>query len=201
MPQKTSSKATKPSNNTGPQTLEKPQGKKTRSPATMAARRQASARYRQKNLEEERDKARERMAKHRERINQQEDLAAVSRARAREASRAFRQRNATTLAHRQRIIRMEAYGKKHGHRAWLQRQQLLEERRAEAQELADYHRHQEFLTKLLQEPLPSIILLHVGGQICSCGYNDSCLVNLKGHSVTSHKRTNAQTGKMHFGKM
>ncbi|KAJ7831427.1 hypothetical protein B0H13DRAFT_1915451 [Mycena leptocephala] len=151
-----------------------------------------------RNLEEERDKARERMAKHRERINQQEDLAAVSRARAREASRAFRQRNAANLAHRQRIIRMEAYGKKHGHRAWLQRQQLLEERRAEAQELADYRRHQEFLTKLLQEPLPSIILLHVG-QICSCGYNDSCLVNLKGHSVTSHKRTNAQTGKMHFG--
>ncbi|KAJ7889380.1 hypothetical protein B0H14DRAFT_2561879 [Mycena olivaceomarginata] len=87
--------------------------------ATMAARRQASARYREKNLEEEREKARVRMARYREKIREQDDLAEDARA---------------PLAHWQQILRMEAYGKKHGHRAWLEHHNLLEERRAEARE-------------------------------------------------------------------
>ncbi|KAJ7875566.1 hypothetical protein B0H14DRAFT_2568713 [Mycena olivaceomarginata] len=118
--------------------------KKTKplSAATMAARRQASARYRQKNLDEEQDKARERMAKLRQRVNKDESLAEEFYTRTRKASRTFRQRHADTLAHRQRIIRMEAYGKKHGHRAWLERRQQLEARRAEAQELEEFRRHE-----------------------------------------------------------
>lgn len=35
-----------------------------------------------------------------------------------------------------------AYGKKHGHHAWLERYQQLETRRAEAEELAEYRRHE-----------------------------------------------------------
>ncbi|KAJ7842738.1 hypothetical protein B0H13DRAFT_1909696 [Mycena leptocephala] len=128
------------------------------SAATMAARRQASARYRQKNLEEEREKAREHMAKLRQQVNEDENLAEQSRARARVASHTFRQKHAANLAHRQRIIHMEyalldlgwccvnsvfrAYGKKHGHHAWLERYQQLETRHAEAEELAEYHRHE-----------------------------------------------------------
>ncbi|KAJ7030835.1 hypothetical protein C8F04DRAFT_1263520 [Mycena alexandri] len=108
----------------------------------MAARRQASARYRDKNLEKEREKARERMARLRERVNEQPELADEFRARARAASKTFRAKHADNLAHRQRIARMEAYGTKHGPRAWLERRQQLEARRAEAQERADFARYE-----------------------------------------------------------
>ncbi|KAJ7850176.1 hypothetical protein B0H14DRAFT_3452100 [Mycena olivaceomarginata] len=107
---------------------------KALSPATMAARRQASARYREKNLEEEQEKARARMARLREKVMQEDDLAEDFRARAREATNLTYGMNASALAHRQRIIRMEAFGKKHGHHAWLERHNLREERRAEARE-------------------------------------------------------------------
>ncbi|KAJ7822555.1 hypothetical protein B0H14DRAFT_3470685 [Mycena olivaceomarginata] len=118
--------------------------KKSFSAATMAARRQTSARYRQRNLEEEREKARECMARHRQKIQDDEDLAREFRARACEASKTYRHRNAAMLAHRQRIIRMEAFNKKHGHRAWLERCTQLEERRAAAQELEeDLHQREE----------------------------------------------------------
>ncbi|KAJ7895836.1 hypothetical protein B0H13DRAFT_2338609 [Mycena leptocephala] len=117
----------------------------------MAARRQASARYRQKNLEEERDKARERMARHRERMREtaNSDLTEGFRARARAASRTFREKHAKNLAHRQRIIRMEAYGKKHGHHAWLERHQLLEQRCAEAQEREEDRQREEEMRRIL----------------------------------------------------
>ncbi|KAJ7738291.1 hypothetical protein B0H14DRAFT_3516067 [Mycena olivaceomarginata] len=106
----------------------------------MAARRQASARYRQKNLDEEREKARERMARYaslamlREKAFRQEGRGAAFFERAREASRKHREKNAAALAHRQRILRLEAYDRKHGHHAWLERHNLCEERRAAAQE-------------------------------------------------------------------
>ncbi|KAJ7349991.1 hypothetical protein DFH08DRAFT_958924 [Mycena albidolilacea] len=103
----------------------------------MAARRQASARYRERNLEEEREKGRERMARHREKIMERAELAQEFRARARDASRRFHQKNGPNLAHRQRIICLEAYSKKHGPWAWIERQRQLEERRAEAQEQAE----------------------------------------------------------------
>ncbi|KAJ7352107.1 hypothetical protein DFH08DRAFT_805388 [Mycena albidolilacea] len=105
-----------------------------RSPATMAARQQASARYRQKNLDEEREKARERMARLREKVLRQEGRGAAFFERAREASRKHREKNAAALAHRQRILRLKAYDRKHGHHAWLERHNLREERRAAAQE-------------------------------------------------------------------
>ncbi|KAJ7767063.1 hypothetical protein B0H14DRAFT_2633125 [Mycena olivaceomarginata] len=121
--------------------------KKTKplSAATMAARHQASARYRQKNLDEERDKARERMAKLRQRVNKDESLAEEFRARAREASRTFRQRHADTLAHRQRIIRMEYCSGPMARSTGIERGwngQQLEARRAEAQELEEFRRHE-----------------------------------------------------------
>ncbi|KAJ7318373.1 hypothetical protein DFH08DRAFT_971437 [Mycena albidolilacea] len=95
---------------------------KTLSAATMAARRQASARYRE-----------------RERVLEDPALAADFRARSCEASCKFRAKNTAGLAHRQRIIRLEAYSRNHGHHAWLKHQNLLEERHAEAQEYADVH--------------------------------------------------------------
>ncbi|KAJ7808141.1 hypothetical protein B0H14DRAFT_3881643 [Mycena olivaceomarginata] len=107
----------------------------------MVARAQASARYRQRNLDEEREKGRARMARHREKILEQGEQAEEFRARAREASRRFRQKNAKNLAHRQRILRLEAYGKKHGPRAWLERRKLLDERRADAEAVAEYQSH------------------------------------------------------------
>ncbi|KAJ7798668.1 hypothetical protein B0H14DRAFT_2617745 [Mycena olivaceomarginata] len=129
----------------------------------MAARHQASARYRQKNLDEEQDKARERMARHRDRVMDQAKLAEDFRARAREASRRYREkwegsmsmsaclihfrfflsRNCKALAHRQRIICMSTYEARHGRHAWLKHQNELEERRAEveaAEELAEFRR-------------------------------------------------------------
>ncbi|KAJ7836035.1 hypothetical protein B0H14DRAFT_3460913 [Mycena olivaceomarginata] len=79
----------------------------------MDTRRQAQARYREKNLEEEWEKARERMARYvnryRKKVLTQEDSRAVAAflERAREASRKHRQKNAAALAHRQRIIHLE----------------------------------------------------------------------------------------------
>ncbi|KAJ7721935.1 hypothetical protein B0H14DRAFT_2642309 [Mycena olivaceomarginata] len=82
-----------------------------------------------RNLEEEREKARERMARHRQKIQDDEDLAREFRARAREASKTYRHR---------------AFNKKHGHRAWLERCTQLEERRAAARELEeDLHQREE----------------------------------------------------------
>ncbi|KAJ7754408.1 hypothetical protein B0H14DRAFT_3512553 [Mycena olivaceomarginata] len=121
----------------------------------MAARRQASARYREKNLDEERSKARERMARLRDRVMDQADLAEDFRARAREASRRYREKNAKALAHRQKIIRMRhvrTYEARHGRHAWLKRQNELEQRRAEAQEaeeLADFRRRAAEVERIL----------------------------------------------------
>ncbi|KAF8197637.1 hypothetical protein K438DRAFT_1759777 [Mycena galopus ATCC 62051] len=86
---------------------------------------------------------------HREKVFEQDDLADEFRARAREASCRFRQKNGASLAHHQRKICMGAYEKKHGHRAWLARQNPLEERREAAQELADYHRREAELDQIL----------------------------------------------------
>ncbi|KAJ7357931.1 hypothetical protein DFH08DRAFT_801806 [Mycena albidolilacea] len=93
-----------------------------------------------RNLDEEREKGRARMARHREKILEQGEQAEEFRARAREASRRFRQKNAKNLAHRQRILRLEAYGKKHRPRAWLERRKLLDECRADAEAVAEYCR-------------------------------------------------------------
>lgn len=45
-----------------------------------------------------------------------------------------------------------AYGKKYGHRAWLERRQQLEARRAEAQERTDFARYEaEYQMRLQQQ--------------------------------------------------
>ncbi|KAJ6456358.1 hypothetical protein C8R47DRAFT_1227898 [Mycena vitilis] len=91
------------------------------------------------NEDELREKARQRMA----RIKAEEDLAEQAKVRAREASKKYRQTHAAQLAHRQRIIRMEAYERKHDHRAWLARYEKLQAQRAEAQEMEEMRRHEE----------------------------------------------------------
>ncbi|KAJ7601901.1 hypothetical protein DFH06DRAFT_1351895 [Mycena polygramma] len=72
-----------------------------------------------------------------------EELAEEARARAREASKRYRETHAAQLAHRQRIVRMEAYERKHGHRAWLARYEKLQAQRAAAQEMEEMRRHEE----------------------------------------------------------
>ncbi|KAJ7865001.1 hypothetical protein B0H14DRAFT_3443211 [Mycena olivaceomarginata] len=103
------STTTKNKDNTVPAAPPKVREKRQRSAATMAARRQASARYRERNLEEEREKGRERMARYTpaRKLWSAQELAQEFRARARDASRWFRQKNGPNLAHRQRIIRLE----------------------------------------------------------------------------------------------
>ncbi|KAJ7911938.1 hypothetical protein B0H13DRAFT_1875284 [Mycena leptocephala] len=96
-----------------------------------------------RNEEELREKARVRMARHRERVHAEEGLAEEARCQARVASKKYREKHAATLAHRQRIVRMQAYERKHGHRAWLERYQKLEAQRAEARELEELRRYQE----------------------------------------------------------
>ncbi|KAJ7816805.1 hypothetical protein B0H13DRAFT_1923355 [Mycena leptocephala] len=88
-----------------------------------------------RNEDELREKAWERMAKaysirHRARVKAQEETAEEARSRARQASQKYRRKHADRLAHRQRIVRMEAYQRKHGHRAWLERYEKLEAQRA-----------------------------------------------------------------------
>ncbi|KAJ7630164.1 hypothetical protein FB45DRAFT_1027397 [Roridomyces roridus] len=134
-----------------PEIMAKDQSIPTKTAATKLALRQASAKYREKygfelllqvyealplprNLEELREKARERMEKHREKISEAPELLEAQRARAREASRKYRASHADTLAHRQRIRRMSAFEKKHGHKAWADRCEKLERQRREAAE-------------------------------------------------------------------
>ncbi|KAJ7860927.1 hypothetical protein B0H13DRAFT_2355300 [Mycena leptocephala] len=91
-----------------------------RAASTTIARRRASAKYWARNEEELREKKALILT----------GYATLPKARAR-------------LAHRQRILRMEAYERKHGHRAWLQRYEKLEAQRAEARELEELRRYQE----------------------------------------------------------
>ncbi|KAJ7890040.1 hypothetical protein B0H13DRAFT_1887748 [Mycena leptocephala] len=99
--------------------------------------------------DELREKARERMARqvmhslHREQLRDQGELAEEARSRARQASKKYREKHAATVAHRQRIVRMEAYQRKHGHRAWLERYEKLQAQRAEARELEELRRYEE----------------------------------------------------------
>ncbi|KAF8139328.1 hypothetical protein K438DRAFT_1785799 [Mycena galopus ATCC 62051] len=162
------SRGHKPANKTRP--VEAHKGRKTsaRSAVTMATRRQASAR----NLEEEREKGGERMMRHRAAVSQDTDRLDEFRARAREASRRFREKNGPALAHRQQVIRLQAYEKKHGHRAWLERYNLQEERRAEEQEREeDRHCTAEIARILgpmaLKAPLIFVSLIQVFLYCCS----------------------------------
>ncbi|KAJ7896244.1 hypothetical protein B0H14DRAFT_2558172 [Mycena olivaceomarginata] len=74
-------------------------------------------------LDEERDKARERMARHRDPVMDQAELAEDFRARAREASHCYRGKLEGSIT----------YEARHGRHAWLKHQNELEERHAEAE--------------------------------------------------------------------
>ncbi|KAJ7225377.1 hypothetical protein GGX14DRAFT_556181 [Mycena pura] len=114
----------------------KPCKVKTPRPAsTIVARRRASARYRKKNEDELREKARERMR--RELLKADEALWEDARRRAREASRKYRQQNASNLAFRQREARQIAYQKTYGFDALVARQTRIHERRLAAQDKAE----------------------------------------------------------------
>jgi ABC-type branched-subunit amino acid transport system ATPase component len=45
-----------------------------------------------------------------------------------------------------------AYGKKHGHHAWLERHQLQEQRRAEAQELEEDRQREAEIRRRILDP-------------------------------------------------
>ncbi|KAJ7432251.1 hypothetical protein B0H11DRAFT_1940822 [Mycena galericulata] len=109
--------------------------KKPRPASTMLARRRASAKYREKNEDELRDKARERMAKHRQRIREEPDVLDEAQGRARQASQRYREKHASSVAHRL------AFEKKHGAKAWLERSQKLEAQRREAQEEKEWQEY------------------------------------------------------------
>ncbi|KAJ7605001.1 hypothetical protein FB45DRAFT_1042839 [Roridomyces roridus] len=113
---------------------------------------------RRQNIEELREKARERMQRcvmlsalnpltltypilSRLRDKRKDDLEDLEEhhARARESSRKYRQAHSSALAHRQRIRRMDAFEKKHGHVAWSERSAKLEEQRRVAAEEEEWH--------------------------------------------------------------
>ncbi|KAJ7650547.1 hypothetical protein FB45DRAFT_1017945 [Roridomyces roridus] len=126
-----------------PEIMAKDQSIPTRTATTKLARRRASTKYRQNNLEDLREKARGRMERLRERIAQEPEMLEVQRARAREASRKYRASHADVLAHRQRIRRMSAFEKKHGHKAWADRCEKLEAQRREAVEEEEMRKYAE----------------------------------------------------------
>ncbi|KAJ7643846.1 hypothetical protein FB45DRAFT_1020665 [Roridomyces roridus] len=100
----------------------------------MLSRRVASAKYREANAEELREKARERMRRLREKRKDNPVDLEKQRARECESSRKYRQSHSSALAHRQRIRRMDAFEKKHGHVAWSERCAKLEVQRRVAAE-------------------------------------------------------------------
>ncbi|KAJ7617992.1 hypothetical protein FB45DRAFT_933077 [Roridomyces roridus] len=101
---------------------------------TMLARRRASAKYRENNVEELREKARERMQRLRDNRKATQEGLEAQQAHDREASRKYRLSHAAALAHKQRIRRMDAFEKKHGHKAWVARADKLAEQRRIATE-------------------------------------------------------------------
>ncbi|KAJ7052985.1 hypothetical protein C8F01DRAFT_1090068 [Mycena amicta] len=105
--------------------------KTPRAATTILARRAASARYREKNKEEVRAKARERMARRRAETASDRESAEESRRQARERSRLYRERHAAEIAERKREARARAFIQRHGTDAWVSREAQRHVRRAE----------------------------------------------------------------------
>ncbi|KAJ7430095.1 hypothetical protein B0H11DRAFT_2264329 [Mycena galericulata] len=118
--------------------------------ATVISRRRASAKYRERNADELREKARQCMARLRQRRMEDVNLATTARAWACEDSRKYREKHADALAHRKRVARMEAFEKKHGHHAWAERQKKWEDQRREAQELEEERGYEEQYQRALR---------------------------------------------------
>ncbi|KAJ7061130.1 hypothetical protein C8F01DRAFT_1083347 [Mycena amicta] len=83
------------------------------------ARHRANAKYREKNLDDLQEKARQRMARCRAQIQSDCRRAEAARERAREASRLYRQRHAQELSAKDRARRERRFLLKHGEPAYL----------------------------------------------------------------------------------
>ncbi|KAF8202091.1 hypothetical protein K438DRAFT_1758340 [Mycena galopus ATCC 62051] len=86
-------------------------GTVSREVGSFTVHRSLETHLRTRNLEAEREKARERMARHRASVLKEEDQGEDFRACAREASHRFRLKNAAALAHRQHILRLDSHCK------------------------------------------------------------------------------------------
>ncbi|KAJ7059925.1 hypothetical protein C8F01DRAFT_1084362 [Mycena amicta] len=111
--------------------------------STLVARRRASAKFRQRNIDNERAKARERMARRRAHRRADPVLREEDRARAQETNRAYREKNSDRLAEYDRNRRALAYTKKYGLNAYV-------EREAQRRQLAQAAAEEQYLDELEQ---------------------------------------------------
>ncbi|KAJ7436526.1 hypothetical protein B0H11DRAFT_1936708 [Mycena galericulata] len=114
--------------------------------STKVSRRRASAKYRERNADELREKARERMAKSPSILTIHPPILIMFVGYANATART----HADALAHRKRIMRMDAFEKKHGHHAWAERQKKIEDQRREAQELEEWRGYEEQYQRALR---------------------------------------------------
>ncbi|KAJ7429162.1 hypothetical protein B0H11DRAFT_1901297 [Mycena galericulata] len=97
----------------------------------------SGAAHREANVVELRKKARERMREHRQHLQEEEELQAEARQRARNASKAYRQKNAGVLAMRQRLRRRDAFEAKYGRDALFARDRREQDARDEKRRAHD----------------------------------------------------------------
>ncbi|KAJ7470056.1 hypothetical protein B0H11DRAFT_1920184 [Mycena galericulata] len=128
--------------------------KKLRPTSTMLARRRAVAKYREKNADELREKARERMARLRERVRNEPVLLQASQERAREASRQYRAKWTWRIGGSSTACSSNgprAFEQKYGRQAWLERSQKLDAQRREAREEAEWREYEQELKRRERE--------------------------------------------------
>ncbi|KAJ7459123.1 hypothetical protein B0H11DRAFT_1924463 [Mycena galericulata] len=130
---------------------------KTWRPAsTMLARRRASAKYREKNEDELRAKARERMSRTMEGYGRRQGRKAVAMNK-RGAVRAMRAADIVKKTRARWLIAAacngwsDAFVQKHGSKAWVERTQKLEAQRREAQEEEEWQAYAEELRRRERE--------------------------------------------------
>ncbi|KAF8156267.1 hypothetical protein K438DRAFT_1942840 [Mycena galopus ATCC 62051] len=83
--------------------------------------RRSSAAYRSRNVDDLREKARVRMAAHRQRLKQHDLDWEKQKERARASDKKYHERHAEHLAHKQRLRRQSAYIAKYGEQAYIER--------------------------------------------------------------------------------
>ncbi|KAJ7273983.1 hypothetical protein C8J57DRAFT_1506098 [Mycena rebaudengoi] len=105
-----------------------PKTPSSRNPRDLAARREASARHCTKDLDKDREKARQRMSRIRAAAKQDRELMELRREQARTHAKTYRERNRESLAHQGRTARMDKYLDKHGEAAWIARDEWKEKR-------------------------------------------------------------------------
>ncbi|KAJ7509959.1 hypothetical protein B0H11DRAFT_1900376 [Mycena galericulata] len=118
--------------------------------STVISRRRASAKYRERNEDELRDKARQRMARLRECRREDANQATTARAWACEDSTPTLSLTANGLLVWRIVTVHRTFEKKHGRHAWLERQKKLEDQRREAQELKEFRGYEEEYQRALR---------------------------------------------------